>query len=103
MILEVSQKWLASLPSDLQQIVKSDGSAASIQINPWATNFVNKMRNDWVAQGGELIELPPKERAKMMSTLASVGEDVSKSSPGLHKAYETIVAAAKRARRTTTK
>jgi hypothetical protein len=32
----------------------------------------------------------------MMDTLISVGEDVSKSSPTLHEAYETVIAAAKR-------
>jgi len=32
----------------------------------------------------------------MMKTLASVGEDVSKSNPSLREAYKTVVAAAKR-------
>ena len=34
----------------------------------------------------------------MMQTLASVGEDVSKTKPALHDAYEIVTDAAKRTR-----
>jgi TRAP-type transport system periplasmic protein len=95
-IIEISQKWYDSLPKDLQQIVDKDAAAESVKINPWGSAFRQKMRKDWLAEGGELIELPRNEQAQMMKTLASVGEDVSKSDPTLHAAYETIQAAAKR-------
>jgi TRAP-type C4-dicarboxylate transport system substrate-binding protein len=96
-ILEVSQKWYDSLPKDLQDVVAKDGASESVKINPWGLDFRHKMRTAWTGQGGELIQLPPNEQAEMMKTLASVGEDVSKNSPALHEAYETMVAAAKRA------
>ncbi|HTV35641.1 MAG TPA: TRAP transporter substrate-binding protein [Xanthobacteraceae bacterium] len=96
-IMEVSQKWFDTLPKDLQEIVVKDAASESVAINPWALDFRHKMQKDWVAQGGELISLPPDEQAAMMKTLSSVGEDVSKSDPALHAAYETVVAAAKRA------
>jgi TRAP-type C4-dicarboxylate transport system substrate-binding protein len=95
-IIEINQKWYNSLPKDLQQIVDKDAATESVTINPWGLDFRHKMQKDWVAQGGELIELPANEQAEMMKTLASVGEDVSKSNPALHEAYETVVAAAKR-------
>jgi TRAP-type C4-dicarboxylate transport system substrate-binding protein len=96
-IIEISQKWYNSLPKDLQQIVDKDAASESVKINPWGLDFRHKMQKAWVAQGGELIELPVNEQAQMMKTLASVGEDVSKTSPSLHDAYETVAAAAKRA------
>jgi TRAP-type transport system periplasmic protein len=95
-IMEVSQKWYDSLPKELQGIVDRDAAAESVKINPFGLAFIDKMRKGWVAQGGELIDLPPAEQADMMKTLASVGEDVSKSNPALREAYETVVAAAKR-------
>jgi TRAP-type transport system periplasmic protein len=95
-IMEVSQKWYESLPKDLQQIVDRDAATESVKINPWGLAFIDKMRKGWVAQGGELINLPPNEQAEMMKTLSSVGEDVSKNEPAVHTAYETVVAAAKR-------
>ena len=95
-IMEVSQKWFDTLPKDLQQIVQKDAASEAVKINPWALDFRHKMQKDWVAQGGELIRLPPGEQAQMMKTLASVGEDVSKDNPALHEAYEAVTAAAKR-------
>jgi TRAP-type C4-dicarboxylate transport system substrate-binding protein len=95
-IMEVSQRWFATLPKDLQEIIEQDATSESVKINPWGIEFREKMRRTWGAQGGELISLPPTEQALMMKTLASVGEDVSKSQPALHEAYETAVAAAER-------
>jgi TRAP-type C4-dicarboxylate transport system substrate-binding protein len=95
-VMEVSQKWYDTLPHDLQEIVDKDAAAASEGIRPWAVEFYAKMQKTWVAQGGELIKLPPDEQAAMMRTLASVGEDVSKSKPGLHDAYRIVADVAKR-------
>ena len=45
--------------------------------------------------GGELISLPPDEQSAMLQTLASVGDDVSKTKPQLNAAYKIITDAAK--------
>ena len=68
-------------------------------INPVATNLVNGARKDWVAQGGELINLPGDEQSALLKTLASVGEDVSKSKPGVSAAYQLVTGAAQRTRK----
>jgi len=94
--MEVSRKWFDTLPTDLQEIVQKDAASESVKINPWALDFRHKMQKDWVAQGGELIHLPPGEQAQMMKTLSSVGEDVAKGNPALRETYETVTAAAKR-------
>jgi TRAP-type transport system periplasmic protein len=95
-ILEVSQKWYDSLPKDLQEIVDRDGIAESVAINAPAVKMYQEQRKGWTDVGGELISLPPEEQASMMHTLASVGDDVSKSKPALHDAYEIVTDAAKR-------
>jgi len=97
-VIEISKKWYDSLPADLQQIVDRDGAAASVEINPWATAFNARVRQMWLDKGGELISLPGDEQSAMMETLASVGEDVSKSKPQLSAAYELVTEAAKRTR-----
>jgi TRAP-type transport system periplasmic protein len=95
-MIELNRKWYESLPKDLQQILDKDAAKESVAINPWGSDFRKKMRTAWLGQGGELISLPPNEQTELMKTLGSVGEDVSKSNPALHEAYETVVAAAKR-------
>ncbi len=97
-VVEISQKWYDSLSPDLQQIIDKDGNAESLGIAQFAIDFRNKMGKGWADQGGELIKLPRDEQAEMMRTLASVGEDVSKTRPAVHDAYEIVADAAKRTR-----
>jgi TRAP-type C4-dicarboxylate transport system substrate-binding protein len=96
LMLEISQKWYDSLPPDLQKIVDQDGAKETRTINPAALDLFNKARQAWTEKGGELISLPADEQAKMMHTLSSVGDDVSKAKPGVREAYEIVTAAAKR-------
>ncbi len=97
-IAEVSKKWYDSLPADLQQIVDKDAAVAALTINPWAIDFNGKARQAWVDSGGELISMPPEEQSAMLQTLASVGEDVSRTKPALSAAYQVITEAAQRTR-----
>ena len=98
LIIETSKRWFEALPKDLQEIVDRDGAHESIPIAPQAIAIYQTARKAWTDGGGELIKLPPEEQAKMMATLGTVGEDVSKSNPALHEAYEIVVEAAKRTR-----
>ena len=95
-VAEFSKKWFEALPPDLQKIVRDDAQKVALDINPWEAKFFEGQRQVWIDKGGELIELPPEEHAAMMESLAGVGEDLSKSKPALHAAYEVLVAAAKR-------
>jgi TRAP-type transport system periplasmic protein len=102
LMLEISKKWYDSLPPDLQQVIDKDAATETVAINPAAIELFNKARKAWADGGGELISLPPDEQAKMVQTIASVGEDVSKSKPGVHDAYEIVAAAAARTRQAPT-
>jgi TRAP-type C4-dicarboxylate transport system substrate-binding protein len=97
-IVEVSQKWYDTLPKDLQEIVDRDGAAESIAIDPQAVAIYQQTRKGWTDGGGELISLPTDEQQAMLATLASVGDDVSKSKPAVREAYEIVTAAAQRTR-----
>jgi TRAP-type transport system periplasmic protein len=96
--VEVSAKWYQSLPKDLQELVDRDTASEAKAINPWAIQYYADSRKNWEKQGGELISLPADEQSAMMETLASVGEDVSKSKPALVAAYQIVTEAAKRDR-----
>jgi TRAP-type C4-dicarboxylate transport system substrate-binding protein len=95
-IATISKKWYDGLSPDLQKVVMDAGVASAKEIVPWQLDFYTKQRKVWTEKGGELISLPPDEQAQMMDKLKSVGEDMSKTKPGLHAAYETVVAALKR-------
>jgi TRAP-type transport system periplasmic protein len=92
----VSKKWYDALPADLQQIIDKDATAAAIAVNPQAAEIIAKADKNWTDSGGEIIKLPPDEQAAMLKTLASVGEDVSKTKPALSAAYKVVTDAAQR-------
>lgn len=94
-IAELSKKWYASLPADLQQIVDKDAIAAAATLDPWVLDFNANARKAWTEGGGQLITLPADEQTAMLQTLASVGADVSKTKPPLAAAYKIITDAAK--------
>jgi TRAP-type transport system periplasmic protein len=97
-IAVVSKKWYESLPTDLQALVNKDAAEQSVDINPIAIELRGKTEASYAASGGEEIKLPPDEQAAMMKTLASVGADVSKSSPQLAEGYMIVSDAAARTR-----
>ena len=97
-IAEVSKKWYDSLPTDLQQIVDKDAASESMAINPQAVEINDRARKAWIDGGGELISLPADEQSAMLKTLASVGEDISKTKPQLSAAYRLVTEAAQRRR-----
>ena len=99
MILEISQKWYDSLPGDLRQVIDRNGRSETLAINALALNMYGEQRKAWVANGGELISLPADEQATMMKLLSTVGEDVSRSKPALHEAFDVVAEAARRTRR----
>jgi C4-dicarboxylate-binding protein DctP len=93
-IAELSKKWYDSLPTDLQQIVDKDAASEATAINPQAIEINDRARKAWMNGGGELISLPADEQSAMLETLASVGEDVSKTKPQLSAAYLVATEAA---------
>ena len=98
LIVELSAKWRASLPKDLQQIVDRDAAKQAVAINPYDAQFYKDQRKIWVERGGEFISLPPDEQSAMMEDMGNVGEVVTKDKPALRDAFMAIVAAAKRLR-----
>ena len=97
-IIEISKKWYDSLPVDLQQIIDKNAAKESQAINPVAIDFNNMARHAWVASGGELISLPLDEQSTMLKMIASVGDEVSSTKPGLSAAYRVVTEAAQRTR-----
>jgi TRAP-type transport system periplasmic protein len=97
-IVEVNKKWYDSLPKDLQQLIDKDATEQSVAINPIAIGIRKQSEASYTASGGELIKLPADEQISMMKTLASVGADVSRSSPQLAAAYKIVTDAASRTR-----
>jgi TRAP-type C4-dicarboxylate transport system substrate-binding protein len=95
-MVEFSRKWYDALPKDLQKIVSDDAVKEARDIIPWGIDYNKQEDAVWTKSGGELIKFPPDEEATYLSTLKSVGADVSKSKPAVRTAYDLVTEAAKR-------
>jgi TRAP-type C4-dicarboxylate transport system substrate-binding protein len=95
-MVEVNKAWYDSLPVDLQKIVDNDGAAQQKAIGPVAEDIVAKARKGWVANGGELIDLPAAEQAQLMTTFSDTVAGVAKEKPDLYDAYKVVTDAAAR-------
>ena len=80
-IAEYSAKWRASLPPDLQQVIDRAADEEAKGIYDYAVGDLTNARKQWVAKGGELIDLPKDEEASMMQTVGSVATDVRSKAP----------------------
>ena len=95
-LVVVSKKWLATLPPDLQKIVRDDAAKVSTEIVPFVKEFFAKQRDVWKAKGGILISLPAAEQAAMVAKVSTIGEDLSKDNPELNKAVKLVFESAAR-------
>jgi TRAP-type transport system periplasmic protein len=89
-IVVVSKRWLATLPPDLQKIVREEGAKTSKDVIPWVLEFVKKQDDLWKSKGGVLTKLPPDEQKAMLAKVSTIGEDLSKDKPELNKAVKMV-------------
>jgi len=80
-IAMVSKVWLDSLPEDLRTAVLDAGLRTQKRNQAWADDFHQTMPERWKALGGELIELPPADREKMIALLKPVGDEIAATNP----------------------
>jgi TRAP-type C4-dicarboxylate transport system substrate-binding protein len=95
-IVVMSKKWLATLPPDLQKIVRDDADKVSKEIVPFVKEFFAKQYDIWKGKGGVLIKLPADEQAAMIKKVSSIGEDLSKDNAELNKAVKLVFESAQR-------
>lgn len=95
-IAVLSRKWVDSLPTDLQRIVRDDAMAVSTQIVPFVNDFFAAQRKVWTDSGGELISLPAAEQQAIIAQISSVANDLSASNPELNAAVKIVFESAAR-------
>jgi len=86
----VSKTWLDTLPADLQKVVIDAGISLQERTTKFSDTSEQAMVKRWISEGGELISLPDTDLAKIRSSLASVGEDVTKDDPALNAFYKKV-------------
>jgi len=97
-IATLSKRWFESLPPDLQKVVHEAANRTTAELYPWIVNMLTEERKAWMAHGGRITQVPPADRAAMMSALEQTSASVFAADPALSKMYGELVAAANRAK-----
>ena len=92
----LSKRWFDKLPSDLQSQILATSKQITSEILPYSLEFLDQQRKAWVANGGQLIELPDAERAELDQNTRSVGDDIVKEHPEMKEVWDMLVAIANR-------
>ncbi len=95
-ITVMSKRWLATLPPDLQKIVREEATKTSKEIIPYVKDFFQQSVDTWKSKGGVMTKLPPDEYKAMIAKVSTIAEDLSKDKPDLNKAVKLVFEAAAR-------
>jgi TRAP-type C4-dicarboxylate transport system substrate-binding protein len=92
----LSKRWYDKLAPDLQSQILETSRQITSEILPYSLGFLDQQRKAWVANGGQLIELPDAERAELDKQTRSVGDDIVKDHPEMKEVWDKLVAIANR-------
>jgi TRAP-type C4-dicarboxylate transport system substrate-binding protein len=86
----LSKIWYDKLPKDLQEVLDKAGQTASVEVFPWAVDFIAKQRQVWQTNGGEVLRLSPEEQKQMNEMLLPIGAQVAAGKPDQAAIYEIL-------------
>lgn len=92
----LSKNWYDGLSKDLQTVLDDAGQKASVDVFPWAIDFIAKQREVWKANGGELAQLTAAEHEDLNRLIRSIGAEVASKKPEEAALYELLRKAAER-------
>lgn len=94
-----SKRWLEGLPADLRTIILEEAARAEDANLTYSIDLLAKTYDAWKGAGGVIHELSPTEKSEFRRRIQTVPDEVFKDAPLVKEAYETLKAAAARARK----
>jgi TRAP-type transport system periplasmic protein len=95
-IVVLSTRWLATLPADLQKIVRDNAVKTSTEIVPFVREFIIQQTNVWKSRGGVMVSPPAAEKAAMLAKVSTIASDLSKDKAELAAAVKVVFDSAAR-------
>jgi TRAP-type C4-dicarboxylate transport system substrate-binding protein len=92
----MSKKWMDTLPPDLQKVVRDAGTKVTAEITPFVKKFFADQIKIFESKGGIISNLPAAEHDAMIKKVSTIGDDLTKSKPGVNQAVKTLFEAAAR-------
>ncbi|MBM3486208.1 MAG: TRAP transporter substrate-binding protein [Alphaproteobacteria bacterium] len=87
----VHKPWFDKLPADLQAIMREEGRKLDDELIGYSTEKRKLYRENWVKNGGELIQLSDAERKRFLDRLAGVADAVLAENPEVKAAFDHMM------------
>ena len=87
----VNEAWFQSLPESLQQIVREEGRKAERAVFDFGVANLERSNGVWKENGGQLLQLSPEDRVRMMTLFAEVGTRILRQKPEVAAEYDRLV------------
>lgn len=92
----VSKGWFDKLPADLQKVIVNAGQKVSRDSLAVQIGQIKDHTENWLKNGGEIIQLSPDEKATLTKSLASVGTEVTAKKPEEKAFFDVLMKVTKR-------
>ena len=89
-IMVLSKRWIATLPADLQKIVRDNAAKMNKEILPFVREFFTQQITVWKGKGGLMVTPPAAEKAAMLAKVSTIANDLSKDKPELAAAVKVV-------------
>lgn len=88
--LWISKVWLDKLPKNLQEAVLNTGHDLQTWAGHNAQGFIDRAAKVWTKNGGTVLHLSASDEAKVMHSLAPLGDEFLGSQPATKDMYELL-------------
>jgi TRAP-type C4-dicarboxylate transport system substrate-binding protein len=92
----VNVKWFDALPADLRTAITAAGDAVDNGSCQVAAGIVARANKGWIDNGGQLLQLPAADQAKMMAELKALGSQLLSQNPAVKAEYDALLKVADR-------
>jgi len=87
----VNEAWFQAQPAELRDAIRRAGRDAELAVLDWGIANVARANKAWTDNGGEIIELPPEDRERMMTLFSEVGGRVLAADAAVKAEYDRLL------------
>lgn len=87
----VNEAWFQTQPAEVQTAIIEAGRAAEVTVFPWGVANLERARNVWLENGGEIHVLSDEQQVEIQTVFAEVAEGIVSGEPEVAKVRDRIM------------
>ena len=87
----VNEAWFQSQSAEVQTAIIEAGRAAEMTVFPWGVANVERAKNVWLENGGEIHTLSDEQQAEIQAVFAEAAESIVSSEPEVAEVRDRIM------------